>query len=203
MVATREVEQAVFIETAGPCKSSLYATLDGTKSLSFPRLTDHGPTASTSSGRDRRFLMRYELRPTPPNTPILPGNRSGSTPLSSRARQAVSRKMRCWGSNTSASRGVNPKNSASNLSAPGSAPKADTLWVPRPKNSSPVAPSNRVIVSLRDITISQNCESEVAPGTFTAIPTTAIFTPPEADPVGVSMSRARVSRHEVPISLRS
>ena len=62
----------------------------------------------------------------PPKTPMPPSNVSGLQPASSSARWQVSRKSRCCGSVSSASRGVNPKNDASKRSTSSSSPRALT-----------------------------------------------------------------------------
>jgi hypothetical protein len=87
------------------------------KSRSFPIRVGYCPTELNSSGREASALVKYELYPTPPNTPTNPSYRAESYPACSSAAHAVSRKTRCCGSIISASRGVKPKNSASKCSA--------------------------------------------------------------------------------------
>ena len=54
--------------------------------------------------------------PHPANTPMSPEKCSGRCPALSRASQATSRRVRCWGSMMAASLGPKPKNSASKRS---------------------------------------------------------------------------------------
>jgi hypothetical protein len=115
----------------------------------------------------------------PAYTPTRPGTRPGSYPAFSMASQATSRNRRCWGSVTSASRGVKPKKAASKRSTPSSAPRAGTYaGSVRSSSGTPAAASSSSVKRRMDSTparrLAHRASTPGAPGKRPAIPTTAI-----------------------------
>src|SRR5436190_20736406 len=118
-MATKEVEQAVWIERLGPRRFRWYDTRVDRKSLSLPVWrTRKKPVLSIKLRFGARFCAKYACIPQPAKTPIDPPKAKGSYPACSSASQAHSRKCRCCGSIIDASLGLKPKNSASDLSTP-------------------------------------------------------------------------------------
>ncbi len=77
---------------------------------------------------------------TPTKTPVgLPASPVASTPALSSASQAVSSSRRCWGSMARASRGLIPKNSASNQAASCRNPPFPSVSQPRSVGKPPMA----------------------------------------------------------------
>jgi hypothetical protein len=114
-----------------------------------------------------------------PYTPIEPSNPAGSQPASSRACHAHCKNNRCCGSIIRAVCGGKPKNSASNSSTPlmrGARRTYDGLA--KVFSLTPAALSwssdNVTIDSLPHLRLSQNCDSESAPGSLPAMPTIAM-----------------------------
>src|ERR1700716_428728 len=119
------------------------------------------------------------LKPLVAYTPIEPSNRAGSQPASSKACHAHCKNSRCCGSITRATCGGNPKNSASNSSIPSMIGARRTYDdFARVFSLTPAAVScssdSVTIDSSPRRRLSQNADSELAPGNLAAMPTTAI-----------------------------
>lgn len=109
-VETSDDEQAVSTIMLGPRRSSRYDSR-------LAMMLSAAPVAvnGSSAARSDAVKAAYSGADTPTNTPVrLPRSDTGPMPACSNASQATSSTSRCCGSMTAASRGVMPKNPASN-----------------------------------------------------------------------------------------
>src|SRR5580704_11133257 len=124
--ATSDDEHAVSTLTAGPSSPNVYATRPDVTLVAQPvSRCPSSPSASACSP------AVYPDEAVPANTPAgVPRSVAGSIPASSKASQHASKSSRCCGSIASASRGLIPKNPASNPAASARNPPALTYDVP-------------------------------------------------------------------------